>query len=51
MSKMAPECLCGHKASEHSRVVRIRTLCTMVEVKHGVIPKPCPCTIYRPKET
>lgn len=38
---MAPVCVCGHKASEHKKQMRMRTSCLQPQ---------CECTLYRPKE-
>lgn len=48
---MAPVCVCGHRASEHRKQMRMRTECQVslpsADLKHIAH---CPCAIYRPKE-
>lgn len=65
MSKMAPVCVCGHKASEHRKQMSMRTYCmneveyqrgrgTMLDGQPSAEPhtaiESCPCLMYRPKE-
>ena len=56
MSKMAPGCACGHKASEHRRQMNMRTSC-LYEVKleqQGTYDTEsyvyCPCRMYKSEE-
>lgn len=51
MSKMAPLCECGHRASEHYKQMGLRTSCT--QLTHPTaedITDYCPCTMYKAKE-
>lgn len=54
MSKMAPTCVCGHRASEHRKQMGMRTRCMWeVELTHPTaedITAYCPCTMYKPEE-
>lgn len=48
--KMAPVCVCGHKASEHHKQMNIRTWCQVGSRKDGLEQQGCSCLMYREKK-
>lgn len=48
---MAPVCVCGHKASEHKKQMRMRTYCEQYEgTANGYADESwdCGCRMYKP---